>query len=186
MPLKLWNGSAWSTATSVKIWNGSIWAPAKFGRIWDGSEWKDFLNNLLAGGGSQLFPGSKGVEQRTQTWRGYSDGTGSGIDSSAYGSFYGQLLNHNVNVFRWEGVDYEFSADTGIWKIELTGNIPISARIEINNTVITNFKSGTVSGGKTIWSWDSTLGDTVTYVGANSPFNIGSSYYVQLVPEIPL
>lgn len=48
MPLKVWNGSAWSTASAIKVWNGTSWASATFGKVWDGTQWQTFHGSTLA------------------------------------------------------------------------------------------------------------------------------------------
>lgn len=45
MPLKIWNGSSWVSATP-KVWNGSVWTGAKTGRVWNGSAWVTFFPTL--------------------------------------------------------------------------------------------------------------------------------------------
>ena len=52
MPLKVWNGSSWTTAAGVKVWNGSSWVSAQAGKIWDGAAWKDFLTKIYLNGPS--------------------------------------------------------------------------------------------------------------------------------------
>ena len=48
MPLKVWNGSAWSTASAIKVWNGTSWASASLGKVWDGTQWQTFHGSTLA------------------------------------------------------------------------------------------------------------------------------------------
>lgn len=43
MSLKIWSGTAWTTAQAVKVWNGSSWISASGGKVWNGSSWIDFL-----------------------------------------------------------------------------------------------------------------------------------------------
>jgi len=41
MPLKVWNGSAWTLAAKIQVWNGSSWVPVT-GKVWNGSSWVQF------------------------------------------------------------------------------------------------------------------------------------------------
>lgn len=46
MPLRVWNGSAFTTAKSGRVWNGSTWVNAKSGKVWNGSSWVNFLSSV--------------------------------------------------------------------------------------------------------------------------------------------
>lgn len=48
MPLKVWDGSSWVTASRMKVWNGSTWADLSFGKVWNGSVWTTFYTGLQA------------------------------------------------------------------------------------------------------------------------------------------
>lgn len=48
MPLKVWNGSSWTTASRIKVWNGSAWTELTFGKVWNGSAWTVFHTGLAA------------------------------------------------------------------------------------------------------------------------------------------
>lgn len=182
MSLQTWNGSSYTVASTIKVWNGSSFVDAAGAKVWDGSAWKEFLyGNLTSAAYSVYYPGSKGSESRTDYWSGYSDGSGTGYFSSSFGSFSGQLLGCDVNVFAWSGSDWEISTDTGTWQVILTGNISTAKAIAINGTTITNSKTGTYSGGKTTWNWSSSSGDTVGYIAPNSPFINNGQYVVGLV-----
>ena len=54
MPLKVWNGSAWTMAGQMKVWNGSSWVQLKAGKVWNGSSWVQFHPGaqLVAYGGN--------------------------------------------------------------------------------------------------------------------------------------
>jgi len=180
MTLSIWNGTSWVASTGVKVWNGTSWVSASAGKIWNGSTWKDFLFNLTAGGSSIFYPGFKGVESRTDSFYGYTNGSGTGYLSGTFGSFSGQILGSNVSYFEWEGTAYEFSGNVGKWNVRLSGNVTSPVSVVLNGTVVTNSKTGTFDGTNTTWVWNSTSGDTVTYVGINSPFVSGQGYNVTL------
>ena len=42
MPLKVWNGSAFTMAGQVNVWNGSSWVQTKAAKVWNGSAWVQF------------------------------------------------------------------------------------------------------------------------------------------------
>ena len=42
MAYKVWNGSAWQTASNIKVFNGSTFASAISAKIWNGSSWVQF------------------------------------------------------------------------------------------------------------------------------------------------
>lgn len=42
MPLKVWNGSAFTMAGQVNVWNGSSWVQTKAAKVWNGSSWVQF------------------------------------------------------------------------------------------------------------------------------------------------
>ena len=44
MPLKVWNGSSWTTTSAVKVWDGSSWVTVQNGKVWDGSSWVSFYS----------------------------------------------------------------------------------------------------------------------------------------------
>lgn len=46
MPLRVWNGSAFTTAKSARVWNGSSFVPAKSAKVWNGSSWVNFLSSV--------------------------------------------------------------------------------------------------------------------------------------------
>ena len=46
MPLKVWNGSSWTTSTGIKVWNGSSWVTVQNGKVWNGSSWVSFFSGL--------------------------------------------------------------------------------------------------------------------------------------------
>lgn len=46
MPLKVWNGSAWTNSTGIKVWNGSSWVTVQNGKVWNGSSWVTFFSGL--------------------------------------------------------------------------------------------------------------------------------------------
>jgi hypothetical protein len=46
MPLKVWNGSAWTSSTGIKVWNGSSWVTVQNGKVWNGSSWVTFFSGL--------------------------------------------------------------------------------------------------------------------------------------------
>lgn len=46
MPLRAWNGSAFTTAKSAQVWNGSAWVNAKSAKVWNGSSWVNFLSSV--------------------------------------------------------------------------------------------------------------------------------------------
>lgn len=46
MPLRVWNGSAFTTAKSAKVWNGSSFTNAKSAKVWNGSAWVNFLSSV--------------------------------------------------------------------------------------------------------------------------------------------
>lgn len=48
MPVKVWNGSSWTTATRVRVWNGSTWVEPLYGKVWNGSAWSIFYAGLAA------------------------------------------------------------------------------------------------------------------------------------------
>ncbi len=47
MPLKVYNGSSWVSASGLKVYNGSSWVSATNGNVWDGSSWVPFFNSVL-------------------------------------------------------------------------------------------------------------------------------------------
>jgi hypothetical protein len=46
MPLRAWNGSAFTTAITARVWNGSSWVNAKSAKVWNGSSWVNFLSSV--------------------------------------------------------------------------------------------------------------------------------------------
>lgn len=46
MPLRVWNGSAFTTAITARVWNGSSWVNAKSAKVWNGSSWVNFLSSV--------------------------------------------------------------------------------------------------------------------------------------------
>lgn len=46
MPLRVWNGSAFTTAKSGRVWNGSSWVSSKSAKVWNGSSWVNFLSSV--------------------------------------------------------------------------------------------------------------------------------------------
>lgn len=49
MPLKVWNGSAWTQASTLRVWNGSSWVSAQSGKVWNGSSWVEFYSAATPG-----------------------------------------------------------------------------------------------------------------------------------------
>jgi hypothetical protein len=48
MALKVWNGTAWTSASAIKVWNGTAWTSASSGKVWNGSAWVEFHGALAA------------------------------------------------------------------------------------------------------------------------------------------
>ena len=48
MPLKVWDGAAWTTANRLKVWDGASWVDSKYGKVWNGSSWVEFFNGYSA------------------------------------------------------------------------------------------------------------------------------------------
>ena len=46
MALKVWNGTAWTSASAIKVWNGTAWTSASSGKVWNGSAWVNFFGGL--------------------------------------------------------------------------------------------------------------------------------------------
>lgn len=43
MPLKVWNGSSWVSASTARVWNGSSWVNSTAAHVWNGSSWVKFF-----------------------------------------------------------------------------------------------------------------------------------------------
>jgi hypothetical protein len=48
MALKVWNGTAWTSASAIKVWNGTAWTSATAGKVWNGTAWVDFLGSPVS------------------------------------------------------------------------------------------------------------------------------------------
>lgn len=63
MPLKVYNGSSWISATGLKVYDGSSWVSATNGKVWDGSSWVTFFNPVQVNVTDQYyFAGNGGYE----------------------------------------------------------------------------------------------------------------------------
>ena len=101
MPLKVWNGSSWISATGLKVWNGSSWISGT-GRVWNGSSWIEFFSPVTftpAGGtsvGSPVTLSDSGQfsatvviscsESATWTYSGGASGSSADIASGGSGT----------------------------------------------------------------------------------------------------
>lgn len=110
MPLKVWNGSSFLTATGLKVWNGSSWISGT-GRVWNGSSWIEFFSPVTfspAGGTSagspvalsdyQQFAASVVIscsESATWTYSPTTGAFGSGADIASGGS--GTTITFSMN-----------------------------------------------------------------------------------------
>lgn len=47
MAYKVWNGSAWQTASNIKVFNGSTFVNATSAKIWNGSSWVQFYPDVV-------------------------------------------------------------------------------------------------------------------------------------------
>lgn len=47
MALKVWDGTAWTSASAIKVWNGTAWTSATAGKVWDGSAWQPFFSGAV-------------------------------------------------------------------------------------------------------------------------------------------
>jgi hypothetical protein len=76
MPLKVWNGSSWVSASTARVWNGSSWVSAAAAHVWNGSSW------------IQFFPdGTPNISNKTSAAYGLAYDSGS-ADASIIHYFY--------------------------------------------------------------------------------------------------
>jgi hypothetical protein len=124
MPLKVWNGSAWTTALGIKVWNGSAWTNANAGYTWNGSSWVQFFpagmvlitdqsafNFSLAGVGGTA----------TARYRLYSNGqayrtnlSGSIVSINGEWLLAGAASDYEVYA-SWSGSPFGVTGPTGSW-----------------------------------------------------------------------
>lgn len=102
MPLRAWNGSAFTTAKSAKVWNGSSWVNAKSAKVWNGSSWVNFLSSVNIDDVTDYVT-SSGYEQASAfaTYYILDDGTVKveldGSDTGLYVSYSSTWLLGGVN-----------------------------------------------------------------------------------------
>lgn len=124
MPLKVWNGSAWTTALGVKVWNGSAWTNASAGYTWNGSSWVQFfpagmvqITNQFAQDFSRAGLGGTG----TARYRLYSNGqayrtniNGTIVSINGEWLLAGAASNYEVYA-SWTGTAGFATGTTGSW-----------------------------------------------------------------------
>jgi hypothetical protein len=69
MPLRVWNGSVFTTAITARVWDGSSFVPAKSAKVWNGSSWVNFLSSVNIQDASDL--GSDANFDNAQASAGY-------------------------------------------------------------------------------------------------------------------
>ena len=143
MPLKVYNGSSWVSATALKVYNGSSWVAASSGTInYDGTQWVPFFNagvSITTGSTATIVSGGKGTAGYSLFSHGFSPGSsvsGNYIDYDAFYSIgYAPIGSYNSGYFTSgfvpvETVWHSFSsedAELGYYEYKLrivvTGNI---------------------------------------------------------------
>lgn len=111
MPLKVYNGSSWVSATALKVYNGSSWVAASSGKInYDGTQWVPFFNagvSITTGSTTTFVSAGKGTAGYSLYSHGFSPGSsvsGNYIDYDAYYSIgYVPIGSYNSGYFSTVG-----------------------------------------------------------------------------------
>lgn len=199
MPLKVWNGSSYVTASGLKVWNGSSWVAASNGYVWNGSAWVPFFSSFspvtytftTAGTSSVNVPtgatqiiveciggGGEGGRGETDPSTEYGGSGGGGayvkITKTLTSGDAGKTVNYTVGA---GGTGGTLDGNNGVASSSTTtgfsfGNYSISAGGGGGGFYLGNGGSGgTGSGGDT-----DTPGTAGTNVGTPPPGGTGNSF----------
>ena len=149
MPVKIWNGSTWTTATRARVWNGSTWVEPLYGKVWNGSAWSIFYSGLAAQLNAASYvrtissPGSLqfntdgyvyGSQDTTQLLQDYQWLTGAGISSDyeIYAAVTGGVTPSGSSTAVWlsmtSNIQWNVAAPNGQYKYsELSVQIRMAA-----------------------------------------------------------
>lgn len=158
MPVKVWDGSAWTEVGKLSVWNGSSWAPIINGSVWNGTSWVKFfpsvkitdqtaVNNSKAGAGGTAAATYRlrndGVALRQQgtslvTISGeWLVGSGAASDYEARAT----VLSGSGGSFSGPGAGWHNLSTTRDWSLSVTNNfgdrdVLIEIRIAATSLVI--------------------------------------------------
>ena len=173
MPLKVYNGSSWVSATALKVYNGSSWVAASSGTInYDGTQWVPFFNagvSITTGSTATIVSGGKGTAGYSLFSHGLSPGSSTSGNYVDYDAFYsigyapiGSYSSGDFNGFvPVETVWHSFSsedAEIGYYEYKLrivvTGNIGgATGGLGSTGTAFTPYVNGTQIAGAKAGIW---------------------------------
>lgn len=160
MPLRVWNGSAFTTAKSARVWNGSSFVPAKSAKVWNGSSWVNFLSSV-----------------NIQDASDFANDTASGFSQASAG--YTLYNNGTAETFNFSGGQTFVTTLTGQW---LTGGL--ASDFSARATIITFLENG----GYTIGTFDTWLSLSTTRQWSldaqASGSNVSRTAYLVMVVDI--
>jgi hypothetical protein len=61
VPVKVWDGSAWTEVGKLSVWNGSSWVPVVNASAWNGSAWAKFFPAVKVSDNTALNLSKSGV-----------------------------------------------------------------------------------------------------------------------------
>lgn len=129
MPLRVWNGSAFTTAKSARVWNGSSFVPAKSAKVWNGSSWVNFLSSV-------------NITERTVS------ASGAGFDQASATAQYLLLNNGTARTLRIGDFLYEDIAIPGEW---LVGGVASDFSVRATATIFNLGVDGNFIGTLNTW-----------------------------------